>query len=77
MHLVRADGADAADAEGLDLRQLARVEHEAALLGAGANEWRYAAQTIEAGVFLTTVAAAALIVSTLFGRLPTLRDAEW
>jgi multisubunit Na+/H+ antiporter MnhB subunit len=49
----------------------------AALLGAGAPAWRYAAQIIEAGVFLTTAAAAALIVSTLFGRLPTLRDAEW
>ena len=34
LHLVAADRADAADAEGLDLRQLARVEDEAALLGA-------------------------------------------
>ena len=32
-HLVAADRADAADAEGLDLRQLAGVEDEAALLG--------------------------------------------
>src|SRR5262245_60527780 len=32
-HLVAADRADAADAKGLELRQLAGVEDEAALLG--------------------------------------------
>src|SRR5450755_723982 len=31
-HLARPDGADAADAKGFDLRQLARVEDEAARL---------------------------------------------
>jgi hypothetical protein len=37
----------------------------------------FAAQTIEAGVFAVMVAGTAFIALTLFGRAPTLRDAEW
>ena len=49
----------------------------AALAGAALPRWLYAAQAIEAGVALATAAAASLIVAVLFGRAPTLRDAEW
>lgn len=49
----------------------------AALTGAGAPRLPFAPQLIEAGLFAIVVAAASLIISALFGRLPTLRDAEW
>lgn len=49
----------------------------AACAGAGLPGFVYAAQSIEAGVFVLTVAGVSLIVQTLFGRAPTLRDAEW
>lgn len=49
----------------------------AALAGAGLPGWRYAPQTIEAGLFLCTIGAAALAVAAIFGRAPTLRDADW
>lgn len=49
----------------------------AATLGAGAPGLAYAPQLIEGGLFAATASAAALIISVLFGRLPTLRDAEW
>ncbi|MGE0530134.1 MAG: MnhB domain-containing protein [Hyphomonadaceae bacterium] len=45
--------------------------------GAGLPEFLYAAQLIEAGAFALTVSGGALIVQTLFGRAPTLRDGEW
>lgn len=45
--------------------------------GAGLPGWAYAAQLIEAGAFLSTVAAAALVLQVVFGRAPTLRDGEW
>jgi hypothetical protein len=37
----------------------------------------FAPQLIEAGLFAATIATASLTIITLFGRLPTLRDAEW
>lgn len=45
--------------------------------GAGLPAWSFAGQLIEAGAFLSTVAAAALILHVIFGRAPTLRDGEW
>ncbi|MBX3430730.1 MAG: hypothetical protein KF779_14195 [Hyphomonadaceae bacterium] len=45
--------------------------------GAGLPGWTYAAQLIEAGAFLSTVGAAALILQVVFGRAPTLQDGEW
>lgn len=48
-----------------------------ALSGAGAPRLPYAPQLIEAGLFAVTIAAASLMIAALFGRLPTLRDAEW
>jgi type II secretory pathway pseudopilin PulG len=44
--------------------------------GAGLPGFAYAPQAIEASVFATTVASAALIIQVTFGRAPTLRDAE-
>lgn len=48
-----------------------------AAAGAGLPGWTYAALAIEAGAFAATVGAAALVVIVLFGRVPTLRDADW
>ena len=48
-----------------------------ALAGAAKVQRGSAAQAIEAGAALTTAAAANLAVVALFGRAPTLRDAEW
>ena len=45
--------------------------------GAGLPNWPFAPQLIEAGAFLSTIAAAALVLQVLFGRAPTLRDGEW
>jgi len=44
--------------------------------GAGLPGFACAGQIIEAGVFAVVVAGGAIIVQTLFGRAPTLRDAE-
>lgn len=49
----------------------------AACAGAGLPGASWAPQLIEAGAFVATVAAAALILQALFGRASTLRDAEW
>lgn len=49
----------------------------AAVIGAGVPAWPYAARLIEAGAMGATIGAAALIVSVLFGRAPTLREGEW
>ncbi len=49
----------------------------AALAGAGAPQWPFAAQAVEAGVMAATAAAASLVIAVLFGRAPTLRDADW
>jgi multisubunit Na+/H+ antiporter MnhB subunit len=49
----------------------------AALAGAGAPGLDYAPRLVEGGLFAATASGAALIVSVLFGRIPTLRDAEW
>jgi multicomponent Na+:H+ antiporter subunit B len=49
----------------------------AALVGAGAPGLRYAAQTVEAGLFAITVSGAALILAVIFGRAPTMRDEQW
>jgi multisubunit Na+/H+ antiporter MnhB subunit len=49
----------------------------AALAGAAGPGWRYAPQLIEAGLAAATAAGAGLVVAGLFGRVPTLRDAEW
>jgi multicomponent Na+:H+ antiporter subunit B len=48
----------------------------AALLGAGAPRLPFAAQLLEAGLFLTTAAGASLILAVFVGRAPTLRDEE-
>lgn len=48
-----------------------------ALAGAGLPGWRFAAQALEAGLTAATAAAAGLIIAVLFGRAPTLRDADW
>jgi hypothetical protein len=44
--------------------------------GAGLPGFVFARETIEAGAFAASVASGALIVHVLFGRVPTLRDAE-
>jgi hypothetical protein len=47
------------------------------LAGAGAPALRFSAQAVEAGLAVTTASAASLVVTVLFGRPPTLRDADW
>ncbi len=47
-----------------------------AVAGAGLPGLAYAPQLVEAGAFMATVSAAALLVQVTFGRAPTLRDAE-
>jgi multisubunit Na+/H+ antiporter MnhB subunit len=49
----------------------------AALFGAGAPNFQYARQIVEAGLFLATVSALALVIAVLAGRAPTLRDEDW
>lgn len=49
----------------------------AACAGVGLPEAPWARQLTEAGAFVATIAAAALILQALFGRASTLRDAEW
>lgn len=49
----------------------------ASIVAAGAPRWAFAPQVMEAGLFAATTAAGALIIAVLFGRAPTLRDAEW
>lgn len=49
----------------------------AAVAGAGAPGWTYAARLVEGGLFAATAAAAALAVQVLFGRASMLRDAGW
>ncbi|MBL8545604.1 MAG: hypothetical protein JNL81_04025 [Hyphomonadaceae bacterium] len=44
--------------------------------GAGLPGFVFSAQVIEAGAFAATVAAAAMVIHVVFGRAPTLRDAE-
>ncbi len=48
----------------------------ATCVGAGLPGFVFAPQVIEAGAFAATVASAALVIHVLFGRAPTLRDAE-
>lgn len=48
----------------------------AVCVGAGLPRFTLAPQVIEAGAFGATVASAALVIHVLFGRAPTLRDAE-
>lgn len=47
-----------------------------AVSGAGLPEMKLAPRLIEAGAFVTTLAAIALLVQAMFGRVPTLRDGE-
>ncbi len=47
------------------------------LLGAASPGLGFAAQLAEAGLFLATGSAAALILAVLVGRAPTLPDGEW
>lgn len=49
----------------------------AAIAGAGAPGLPFASRLVEAGAFASTLGACALIIAALFGRAPTLRDAEW
>lgn len=49
----------------------------AVCVGAGLPGFAFAGQVIEAGAFAVTVAGVAFIVQALFGRAPTMRDAEW
>jgi multicomponent Na+:H+ antiporter subunit B len=48
-----------------------------ALVGAGAPNFQYARQLGEAGLFLATISAFALVLAVLAGRAPTLRDEDW
>ncbi len=48
-----------------------------AVASAGAPRWAFASQAMEAGLFLATFGAIALVLSALIGRAPTLRDEEW
>lgn len=58
-------------------RVLLGVSLIAVLAGGGAPGLAFAPQLIEAALFVATAMAAALIVVATFGRVPTLRDAEW
>ena len=49
----------------------------AALGGAGTPGLRFSPQAVEAGLALATAAGASVVVTVLFGRAPTLRDADW
>lgn len=49
----------------------------AAAIGAGLPGLRFAPQALEAGLFATTIAAAALVLAVLVGRVPALRDEEY
>lgn len=49
----------------------------AAVVSAGMPELRYAAAIGEAGLFVAIASGAHLVLLVLFGRAPTLRDAEW
>lgn len=49
----------------------------AASVGAGVPGLALAPRIVEAGLFAVTLAGASMILSVLFGRAPTLRDAEW
>lgn len=49
----------------------------AAAVGAGLPGLRFAPQALEAGLFATTIAAAALVLAVLVGRVPALRDEEY
>lgn len=48
-----------------------------AMAGAALPGFRFAPLLVEGGLFAVTSAAANLIVAVVFGRAPTLRDAEW
>lgn len=48
----------------------------AVCVGAGVPGFVFAGQVIEAGAFALTLGGIAFVVQTLFGRAPTLRDAE-
>ena len=48
----------------------------AVCVGAGLPGFVFARETIEAGAFAATVASGAIVLQVLFGRAPTLRDAE-
>jgi multisubunit Na+/H+ antiporter MnhB subunit len=72
-------GADAARAAfpGWAARACLSLGLLAVLLGAGARGWAHAPQALEAGLFLATLAGAALIIAGLVGRAPSLRDESW
>jgi hypothetical protein len=48
-----------------------------ALLGAALPGWSAGGGCVEAGLFLVTVGASALVLIVLAGRAPTLRDEDW
>ncbi len=47
-----------------------------AIAAAGLHGFAYAAQFGEAGLFVATAAASAILVQVVFGRAPTLRDED-
>jgi multisubunit Na+/H+ antiporter MnhB subunit len=49
----------------------------AVLLAAALPAWADSAKAIEAGLFLATIGAIALLLAVLAGRAPTLRDEDW
>lgn len=59
------------------LRALLGLSLVAALLGAGAPGLRMAPKLVEGAVFVAMSSAAAFVIIVVFGRAPTLRDAEW
>lgn len=61
----------------LAMRLLLAAGMAIALAGAGGPGLRFSAQAVEAGLALTTAASASLVIAALFGRAPTLRDADW
>jgi multisubunit Na+/H+ antiporter MnhB subunit len=71
-----ADAARAALAPAL-ARLLLGLGVIAAVASAGLPGLRYAAQIMEAGVFIATAAGIALTIQVVFGRVPTLRDDAW
>ncbi|MES1156201.1 MAG: MnhB domain-containing protein [Alphaproteobacteria bacterium] len=72
-------GADAARAAspGPALRTLLGVGLVAVLAGVGAPRLPFAAQVVEAGLFLLTTATLSLFITALAGRAPTITAEDW
>ncbi|MGQ0533148.1 MAG: MnhB domain-containing protein [Caulobacteraceae bacterium] len=58
-------------------RALLALGVAAAVASAGLHGLRYAPQIVEAGLFVATVAGAAIVIHVVFGRASALLDQDW